>query len=145
MAQTCSSGDSSKLAVLAEMAGSTGAAEMALSNRSAYPATSSRRSRIKPSAVSKLFSTHPMTEDRIKAAQERIQKFLKPQPEYVIDMSEFQDVQARLAMLENNYRLDKKKGNNRPTLIRRESGKIDDNGSQQTDDSDDRPTLKRRD
>lgn len=101
--------------------------------------------RTKPSAVSKLFSTHPMTDDRIKAAQKHIQQLLKAQPEYVIDTSEFQDVKARLAMLENVHRLNKR-DDNRPTLIRRESGKIDDNGSQQSDDSDDeRPTLKRRD
>jgi len=100
--------------------------------------------RTRPSAVSKLFSTHPMTDDRIKAAQTNIQQLLKAQPEYVIDTSEFQDVKARLAMLENRHRLGKK-DDKRPTLIRRDSGKIDDNGSQQSDDSDDRPTLKRRD
>lgn len=100
--------------------------------------------RARPSAVSKLFSTHPMTDDRIKAAQQHIQQLLKAQPEYVIDTSEFQGVKTRLAMLENVHRLNKR-DDKRPTLIRRESGKIDDNGSQQTDDSDDRPTLKRRD
>ena len=100
--------------------------------------------RTKPSAVSKVFSTHPMTEDRIKAAQKNIQQLLKARPEYVIDTSEFEDVKARLAMLENHRKLDRK-DDNRPTLIRRDSGKIDDNGSGTTDDSDDRPTLKRRD
>jgi beta-barrel assembly-enhancing protease len=101
--------------------------------------------RTKPSAVSRLFSTHPMTDDRIKAAQKHIQQLLKAQPEYVMDTSEFEDVKARLAMLENVHRLNKR-DDKRPTLIRRGSGKIDDNASQQSDDSDDeRPTLKRRD
>ena len=84
-----------------------------------------------------------MTDDRIKAAQSHIQQLLKAQPEYVIDTSEFQNVKTRLAMQENVHRLNKR-DDRRPTLIRRESGKIDDNGSQQSDDSDDdRPTLKR--
>jgi len=66
------------------------------------------------------------------------------EPEYVIDTSEFQAVRTRLAMLENRHRLDEKE-DKRPALIRRESGKIDDNGAQKPDDTDERPTLKRRD
>src|SRR5882672_813253 len=45
----------------------------------------------KPGSVSKVFSTHPMTDDRIKAAQEEIQKVLAPKPEYVVTTSEFND------------------------------------------------------
>jgi hypothetical protein len=61
----------------------------------------------------------------------------------VIDTSEFQDVKARLAMLENRHKLDDK-DSKRPTLVRKESGKIDDNGNQKADDADDRPTLRRK-
>src|SRR6185503_919693 len=43
----------------------------------------------KPGSVSKVFSTHPMTDDRIKAAQDEIQKILNPKPEYVVTTSEF--------------------------------------------------------
>jgi hypothetical protein len=67
----------------------------------------------------------------------------RPRPEYVIDTSEFQDVKARLAMLENRHKLDDK-DSKRPTLVRKESGKIDDNGNQKADDADDRPTLRRK-
>ena len=56
----------------------------------------------KPGTVSKLFSTHPMTDDRIQAAQSEIQKILPAKPEYVVNTSEFNDVKARLAMLHNH-------------------------------------------
>src|SRR5512138_1192134 len=42
----------------------------------------------KPGTVSKVFSTHPMSDDRIKAAQDEIQKILAPKPEYVVTTSE---------------------------------------------------------
>jgi predicted Zn-dependent protease len=91
----------------------------------------------KPGAVAKVFSTHPMTDDRIKHAQDEIQNELKPEPEYVLDTSEFHDVRDRLAMIENRRKGDF--GNeSRPTLKRRTPDKVDGGG-------DDRPTLKRRD
>ena len=60
----------------------------------------------KPGTMSKVFSTHPMTDDRIKAAQEEIQKILAPKPEYVVTTSEFNDVKARLTMLHNRRKVD---------------------------------------
>ena len=48
----------------------------------------------KPGTMSKVFSTHPPTEDRIKKSQEMIQKYLKAKPEYVVNTSEFNDVKA---------------------------------------------------
>ena len=50
----------------------------------------------KPGTMSKVFSTHPPTEDRIKHSQEIIQKYLKEKPEYVVNTSEFNDVKARV-------------------------------------------------
>jgi predicted Zn-dependent protease len=97
----------------------------------------------KPGLVSKVFETHPPTEDRIKAAQKEIQDFLKAKPEYIVDTSEFENVKARLAMLENHRRIEDTNPN-RPTLRRAPSGTIDD-GKGNTGDTDDRPTLKRRD
>lgn len=102
----------------------------------------------KPGALSKVFSTHPMNEDRIKAAQHEIQTILKPKPEYVVDTSEFENVKSRLAMLHNRRKVDTDDPN-RPRLRRAPgagggSGTGDANGTN-TDDSDDRPTLKRRD
>src|SRR5438067_6583352 len=55
----------------------------------------------KPGTMSKIFSTHPLTDDRIIAAQKNIQEMLKSRPEYVITTSEFNDVKGRLAMLHN--------------------------------------------
>jgi beta-barrel assembly-enhancing protease len=98
----------------------------------------------KPGSVSKLFATHPMTDDRITAAQEEIQKILPARPEYVVNTSEFNDVKARLAMLHNHRKIENEDPN-RPKLRRAPgsgTGTASDGGNQT--DSDDRPTLKRR-
>ncbi len=102
----------------------------------------------KPGTVSKMFSTHPMTDDRIKASQEEIEKILKPRPEYVVNTSEFNDVKARLAMLHNHRKIDNNEDPNRPRLRRAgtsgtSTGTADDGNA--PSDSDERPTLKRRD
>jgi len=55
----------------------------------------------RPGAVSKLFSTHPMTGDRIRAAQKTIERDLKAAPQYTVDTSEFHDVRAHLMTLGN--------------------------------------------
>ena len=72
----------------------------------------------KPGSVAKVFMTHPMTDDRIKASQEEIQKDLKPKPEYVVSTSEFNDVKARLAMLHGRRKLDTNSDPNQPKLQR---------------------------
>jgi len=104
----------------------------------------------KPGTMAKVFSTHPMTDDRIKASQEEIQKILVAKPEYVVNTSEFNDVKNRLAMLHNRRKVDTKEDSNRPRL-RRAPGAgtgstVDDNSGddKQKPDSDERPTLKRR-
>ena len=106
----------------------------------------------KPGTMSKVFSTHPMTDDRIKAAQKNIENYLKAKPEYVVTTSEFNDVKGRLYALENHRKADDSKDANRPRLRRNPnggSGPIDDtSGDADTKpktDSDERPTLKRRD
>jgi len=102
----------------------------------------------KPGTVAKVFSTHPMTDDRIKASQNGIQQILVAKPEYVVNTSEFNDVKARLYSLHNHKKLEKGKDDpSRPTLKRSPgagSGPVDDNDKQPAD-QDDRPTLKRRD
>ena len=100
----------------------------------------------KPGTVSKVFSTHPMTQDRIKAAQAEIQKILVAKPEYVVNTSEFMDVKARLAMMHNRKRTDADDPN-RPRLRRAPgaaTGPVEGTDGQKTD-PDERPTLKRRD
>jgi predicted Zn-dependent protease len=102
----------------------------------------------KPGSVAKVFSTHPMTDDRIAASQNEIQKILGAKPEYVVNTSEFNDVKARLYSLHNRKKLDKGKDDpSRPTLRRSPgsgTGTVDDNDKQPAD-QDERPTLKRRD
>jgi predicted Zn-dependent protease len=89
----------------------------------------------KPGLISKVFSSHPMTNDRIQAAQKEIQDELVARPEYVLDTSEFHAVKERLQQIEN-----RRKGidtnSTAPALRRRGT---------ETKDSDDRPSLKRRD
>src|ERR1043165_9508105 len=102
----------------------------------------------KPGTVSKVFSTHPMTDDRIKAAQDEIQKILAPKPEYVVNTSEFNDVKARLAMMHNRRKVDTDDPS-RPRLRRAPgsgTGPPDTNedGKKPKTDQDERPTLKRR-
>src|SRR5579872_7059149 len=101
----------------------------------------------KPGTMSKVFSTHPLTEDRIKAVQKDIQEELKPKPEYVVTTSEFNDVKARLYAMHNRRKLDQK-DLDRPRLRKApSSGTIDggsNDGTKGGSDEDDRPTLKRR-
>jgi predicted Zn-dependent protease len=101
----------------------------------------------KPGTMSKLFSSHPPTDDRIKRSQETIQKYLKAKPEYVVNTSEFNDVKARVLAMHGRRNSTNPKDAGRPTLKRNPNGTIDSNGNDtapKTDDSD-RPTLKRRD
>jgi predicted Zn-dependent protease len=104
----------------------------------------------KPGTVSKVFSTHPPTDDRIAKAQKEIADILKAKPEYVVTTSEFNDVKARLAMLENRRKLSEPSADpNKPTLRRNpnSTGPIEDetDGSKKSKgDDEDRPKLKRR-
>lgn len=101
----------------------------------------------KPGTMSKLFSSHPPTEDRIRHSQEIIQKYLKEKPEYVVNTSEFNDVKARVLAMHGRKNVTNAKDAGRPTLRRNPNGTIDSNGNEtapKSDDSD-RPTLKRRD
>lgn len=88
-----------------------------------------------------------MTEDRIKAAQLNIQQNLETRAEYVLNTSEFIDVKARLARLENR-RKPEDRDDSRPTLRRRTATRApvdgDADGKAPKTDQDERPTLKRR-
>jgi beta-barrel assembly-enhancing protease len=103
----------------------------------------------KPGSVSKLFSTHPMTDDRIVKSQKEISD-LQARPEYVVTTSEFNDVKARLAMLENQRRPDQTNQDpNKPTLRRNPNSNAPiedetDPSKKSKGDDEDRPKLKRR-
>jgi hypothetical protein len=101
----------------------------------------------KPGSVAKVFSTHPMTDDRIKKSQEEIQTILAPKPEYVVNTSEFNDVKGRLSMLHNRRKVTQDDPN-RPKLRRAPgtgTGPVTDDNTNTGSDPDERPTLKRRD
>jgi len=92
----------------------------------------------KPGAVSKVFSDHPQTPDRIEKSQEEIARILPPRAEYLEDTSEFEAVKARLARIENKRRLHNN-NLNKPSLRRVNNNPNNPNGS------DEPPTLHRRD
>ena len=103
----------------------------------------------KPGTMSKVFSTHPPTDDRIRAAQKNIQELLKAKPEYVVTTSEFNDVKAHLLAMHNRRKVDTDKDSNRPRLRRAPgtgTGPVDETSGddKQKPDQDERPTLKRR-
>jgi beta-barrel assembly-enhancing protease len=96
----------------------------------------------KPGTLSKAFDTHPQTPDRIEKTQDEIRRILPAKPQYVVTTSEFDEVKARLASIENKHKLIDEKDSNKPSL-RRTSNTGGNAGDQKPDD--DRPTLKRRD
>jgi len=105
----------------------------------------------KHSKIAKVFSTHPMTADRITAAQSEIQKYLPSRDNYVVDTSEFASMKTRLLALQGNHRRTVDQGGNRPVLRKHteddsstNSGSTPQNSqSENTSAADDRPTLKR--
>ncbi len=100
----------------------------------------------KPGTMNKIFSSHPLTDDRIKNSQKNIQEILEAKPEYVVTTSEFSDVKARLASLHNKRKVDDK-DENRPKLRKAPGGStspIEGDDKKSKDDEDERPQLKRR-
>lgn len=95
----------------------------------------------KPGLVAKAFSDHPQTPDRILHSQEEIARILPARDEYTVTTSEFDEVKARLAAIENKRRLMDTKDKNKPSLRRASTS---DPNAQGTDNGDDRPTLHRR-
>src|SRR6202045_1902824 len=97
----------------------------------------------KPGTLSKTFDTHPQTPDRIEKTQAEIRKILPAKQEYVVTTSEFDDVKARLASIENRHKVLDQRDENKPSLRRTSAPSGDDKSGDNKDD--DRPTLKRRD
>ena len=103
----------------------------------------------KPGTMAKVFSTHPPTDDRIKAAQRNIQEILVAKPEYVITTSEFNDVKNRMLAMHNRRKIDTADPN-KPSLRRTAGGgtndpiDADEDGKTPKADEDERPTLKKR-
>jgi beta-barrel assembly-enhancing protease len=98
----------------------------------------------KPGTLSKAFDTHPQTPDRIEKSQDEIRKILPAKQQYIVTTSEFDEVKARLAAIENKHKVIDQKDANKPSLRRTSNSGGDSTGNSQSGD-DDRPTLKRRD
>jgi predicted Zn-dependent protease len=98
----------------------------------------------KPGTLSKAFDTHPQTPDRIEKTQDEIRKILPSKQQYVVTTSEFDEVKARLASIENRHKVLDQKDANKPSLRRTSTSSTDGNSGDSKSD-DDRPTLKRRD
>src|ERR1700728_858762 len=98
----------------------------------------------KPGTLAKTFDTHPQTPDRIEKTQEEIRKILPAKQQYVVTTSEFDDVKARLASIENRHKVLDQKDANKPSLRRTSTSSSDGNGNANGQSDDDRPTLKRR-
>ncbi len=98
----------------------------------------------KPGFVSKAFETHPPTPERMEHTQHEIATILPARPQYVVDTSEFQEIKARLAALENRRKVDQGKDKG-PSLRRASTSQGDSTTPDNTKSADDRPTLKRRD
>jgi len=95
----------------------------------------------KPGSVAKVFSTHPMNEDRLKKVQSEIQKILPEKPQYVVNTSEYAEVRGRWLAIDNQRKMrEAEKAPNSPVL-RRSQG----SGAPADDSAGDRPTIKRRD
>ena len=115
------------------------------------------REKNRPGKLAKAFSTHPMTPERIQAAQTEIVTILPPREEYVVTTGEFDRVSQRLKALQSRGRVEEAADEaGRPTLRRRTTappsadGQSDESSTgsseseQQQQDEDARPTLKRR-
>jgi len=99
----------------------------------------------KPGTINKIFSTHPPNADRLQKTQKEIQTILPDKPEYVVNTSEFIDMRARMLRLES-YRKNQEIDPNKPRLRTAPgAGAPVADTPQDKQDTEDRPTLKRRD
>ncbi len=99
----------------------------------------------KPGVLARAFSDHPATPDRIANSEEEIATILPARPDYVVSTSEFDDIKARLARLQNKRKVDGSKDPNKPSLRRTTASNNDPSGTQDKGNTgDDRPTLGRR-
>ncbi|HEY0264884.1 MAG TPA: M48 family metalloprotease [Granulicella sp.] len=98
----------------------------------------------KPGTLAKVFADHPQTPDRIAHSEDEIATIMPAKPDYMVTTSEFDDVKARLARLENKRKINDGKGGNRPTLRRVGANTDPNSNNPSSTSSDDRPTLSRR-
>src|SRR5579862_7634517 len=95
----------------------------------------------KPGSIARVFSTHPMNDDRLKKTQAEIDKILPQKPEYVVNTSEYKAVRDRWLAIENARRTRSVEKDPKAPILRRAPGA----GDPADPPGDDRPTIKRRD
>jgi predicted Zn-dependent protease len=95
----------------------------------------------KPGSIAKVFSTHPMSQDRLKRAQAEIERILPEKAEYLVNTSEYTEVRGRVLALENQRRLRSAGQDSNAPVLRRAPGAGTDPG----EDTGGRPAIKRRD
>ena len=99
----------------------------------------------KTTKLSKAFSTHPPTKDRIRKTQDEIAQVLPPRSEYIVDTSDFEAVKLRLAI--HGLRIKDRTKEGGPTLHRADepsaSSSTSSDASNGANDND-RPTLTRK-
>ncbi len=88
----------------------------------------------KPGTLAKTFDTHPQTPDRIEKTQEEIAKILPAKQQYIVTTSEFDDVKARLASIENRHKVLDQRDENKPSLRRTSAPSGDDKSGDSKDD-----------
>jgi hypothetical protein len=104
----------------------------------------------KPGTLAKVFADHPQTPDRILHSEEEIATIMPARPDYMVTTSEFDDIKARLARLENKRKINNGKDGNKPTLRRASSGSSNNdpnnpnNSNNPANSTSDQPTLGRR-
>ena len=99
----------------------------------------------KPGTIAKAFASHPQTPDRIEASQKEIATILPARPQYIVSTSEFDDVKARLATIQNRHKVIEEKDGSKPSLRRASTTDKTSGTGGGSNSDDDRPTLKRRD
>ncbi len=101
----------------------------------------------KPGMISKAFDSHPQTPSRIEATQKEIAEILPARDQYLVTTSEFNDVKARLARIQNKRKLRDGPDSKKPSLRKASTGSNDGsgNGSGNSTDDTERPTLHPRD
>ncbi|HZS06851.1 MAG TPA: M48 family metallopeptidase [Blastocatellia bacterium] len=102
----------------------------------------------KQSTISKAFSTHPLTEDRIREVRKLVAQF-PDKMEYEVSSSEFEQVKSRLVTMHGARKaIGGPEDPRRPTLKRRpqsdSSSDTTSTGDSGEQSAPDRPTLKRR-
>jgi predicted Zn-dependent protease len=97
----------------------------------------------KPGTMSKLFSTHPPTSERIEKTKVNIERTLPPREQYVVTTSEFTKIKMRLAAFESRRPTEE---DNKPSLRRRTTSRTDDSDKDaKTADKDDKDTKDSKD